>query len=220
MHPYDINCDNNNFTYRHREPLNKNSLPKNTHLLDTEFIYNIGFDLSGSSPSILSSSVPENLSKYRINNLDNTSVILNLNSDISNAYICKSSSNIRFRNRQPIYMEIDKLSLYDELNPYPKGSNNLYNNYSNSSVNTAFFKLPPTLNGYNSQDYSRVISNTNNIVLFFDPPLQRLHILKFKFRYHDGYLVNLNNQDINFTLEINQLRDEIPIQLNIRTPAL
>ena len=117
-------------------------------------------------------------------------------------------------------MEIDKYSVYDELNPYPKGSNNLYNNFSNSSINTAFFKFSQKSDNFDSQNYSRLLGKTYNVIVFFDPPLQRLTNLKFKFRYHDGYLVDLNNQDVNFTLEINQLRNEIPKHLNIRSPAV
>jgi len=133
------------------------------------------------------------------------------NNDIKRYY--ESNSMVRFLDKQPIYMEIDKHNLYDELNVYPKGSNNTYNNFSNSSTNTAFVKIPPSTNKcYESTDYDHAI-------VFFEPPLQRLQNLKFKFRYHDGRLVDFANQDVNFTLEINQLRDEIPTQLNIRTPA-
>ena len=58
-----------------------------------------------------------------------------------------------------------------------------------------------------------------NMTQYF-PPIDKIRKLKFKFRYHDGYLVDLNNQDVNFTLEINQLRNEIPRHVNIRTPSL
>ena len=205
----DNTCHNNNFTYNYKEPLDKNSLPIKTHLLNTGFLYTIGFDLPNSSQSILKST------ETIINDL-----ILSEDITPNSQNACISSSNIRFRNRQPIYLEIDRYNLYDELNPYPKGSSNLYNNFSNSSTNTAFIKLPAPLNGSNSQDYSKNLDHLNNVIVFFDPPLQRLQNLSFKFRYHDGYLVDLNNQDVNFTLEINQLRNEIPRQLNIRTPAL
>jgi len=126
----------------------------------------------------------------------------------------ESNSVCRLLDRQPIYMEIDKHNLYDELNVYPKGSNNTYNNFSNSSTNTAFVKIPPST----FDNYNRALDFDNTLV-FFDPPLQRLQTLKFKFRYHDGRLVDFGNQDVNFTLEINQLRNELPNKMQIRTPA-
>ena len=195
------------FTYNYKEPLNKNSLPGKTYLLNTGFLYAIGFDLSNKSNLI---------SSTNINDISNEIAF------VEDIYpnMCVSDSCTRFRNRQPIYLEIDRHNLYDELNPYPKGSSNLYNNYSNSSTSTAFVKIPATVNGAGTQDYSKVFDHLNNNVVFFEPPLQRLQNFKFKFRYHDGYLVDLNNQDVNFTLEINQLRNEIPRHLNIRTPAL
>lgn len=141
-------------------------------------------------------------------------------SDISDTSLHNSSisqKSCKFLNRQPIYLEIDKVNVIDELNPYPKGSNNLYNNFSNTSINSAFMKIPaPPLDSV-KQDYSRSFGNTNNVTVFFDTPLQRLQNLRFKFRYHDGRLVDLQDQDVNFTLEINELRNEIPKSLNVRS---
>ena len=129
----------------------------------------------------------------------------------------KSNNSVRFRSSEPIYLEIDKLNTYDELNPFPKASNNLYNNFSNTSINSAFFKI-------NSENLDgRHFTNnyiTDSVLKFFDTPLQRLQNLNIKFRYHDGMLVDLNDQDVNFTLEINELRNEIPRNMNIRTPAI
>ena len=216
----DPSCNNNNFTYNYKEPLDKNSLPKNTNLLNLGFLYNIGFDSDKSTP-ILSQEI--NLIKNIILSDIIADQMTTTGSGIEYPtipiYACASSNVARFRNRQPIYLEIDRYNLYDELNPYPKGSSNLYNNYSNSSTNTAFIKLQPP-STIDKSNYSVLFDNTNNVIIFFDPPLQRLQNLKFKFRYHDGLLVDLNNQDVNFTLEINQLRNEIPKHLNIRTPAL
>jgi len=196
-------CSNNNLTYNYKAPLNKSSLHKDTYSLNMGFLYTLGINTDQDSS---------------ITSLSTTNVIT-------------STSMPRFLDTQPIYMEIDKYNLYDELNPFPKGSNNLYNNYSNSSTDTAFIKLQPnsTINTiydssnnttikFDYRDYSNTFPN-NNALVFFDPPLTRLQNLKFKFRYHDGRLVDLQDQDVNFTLEINQLRDEIPTQLNIRTPA-
>lgn len=133
-----------------------------------------------------------------------------------------------FLDTQPIYMEIDKYDTYDELDPFPKNSNNLYNNSNNSTINTAFIKLQPKstiIPIYHStipypkiyihNNYSMRF-NHNNSIIEFNQPICRIQNLKFKFRYHDGRLVDLQKQDVNFTLEINQLHNEIPNQLNVR----
>ena len=68
------------------------------------------------------------------------------------------------------------------------------------------------------KNYSEIL-DSNNAILFFEPPLERVNTFGFKFRYHDGQLVDLQTQDINFTLEINQLRNEIPTKYTVKTNA-
>ena len=43
--------------------------------------------------------------------------------------------------------------------------------------------------------------------------------LKFKFRYHNGNLVNFSNNDFSFTLQFDCYRDEIARELKLRVPA-
>ena len=146
---------------------------------------------------------------------------------------CESSVGHRSLDKQPIYLELKKWSIFDELNPFPRNSNTLFPfpektdnlrkncrnicdkysvNASNSSINTAILKIPPKTLKYYSEAFDE-----NNAILFFDPPLERVSTFGFKFRYHDGRLVDLNYQDVNFTIEINQLRNEIPRQMTVRT---
>ena len=54
---------------------------------------------------------------------------------------------------------------------------------------------------------------------YFDPVIERIHEFKFKFRYHDGTPVWFGDIDFNFTIEINQLRNEIPKKFNVNTPS-
>ena len=221
LHNYENTTDcsvNTTHTYKYKQPIDKKSV--NTIQLKFDFLYTLGFDSEPDGKFEYIEPLEGNLFDGSLNKLiywkqDYTHPNFN-----SNIYYIKAKSITRFRNTQPIYFEIDKLNMYDELNPYPRGSTNLYNNYSNGSTDTAFFKIPPPLNDNNSKGYSKMLDNINNVICFFDQPLQRLQNLSFKFRYHDGCLVDFNNQDVNFTLEINQLRNEIPKHLNIRTPAL
>ena len=129
-----------------------------------------------------------------------------------------------------IYMEVDKYNSYDELYPYNEStfSNNEAsnttkkvqingNNAYNGQINSAFAKI--SLITYGSDNYvfeSRNIGLEN--ITHYDPPLERLGRLKFKFRFHDGRLVNFQNNPFNFTLEFNMLRSEMGRQYNVRIP--
>lgn len=116
-----------------------------------------------------------------------------------------------------IYMEIDKYNSYDELYPYNESSREMFgNNAYSGKVNAAFAKIP--IRSYNENIYdSRTIFLVN--MVHYDPPLERLARLKFKFRFHDGRLVNFQNFPFDFTIEFNSLRDEIPKKYTVRVPA-
>ena len=43
--------------------------------------------------------------------------------------------------------------------------------------------------------------------------------LKFRFRYHDGRLVDFRKCNFNFTISFYMLRDEIAREYNLRTPG-
>ena len=42
--------------------------------------------------------------------------------------------------------------------------------------------------------------------------------MKFKFRYHDGRLVDFKDNNFNFTIAFNQLKDEIARDYVVRVP--
>ena len=50
--------------------------------------------------------------------------------------------------------------------------------------------------------------------------LERLQKLKFRFRYHDGRLVDFQDFPFNFTLEFNMLKNEIGKCYSVRVPHL
>ena len=123
-----------------------------------------------------------------------------------------------FRERQPIYMEIDCYNYqYDELNPFPNGTNNALSNNSNRSVNTAFAKIPIINNSKPDSNAAYIFESSGNEITFFESPLERIQNFKFKFRYHDGILADFDNQDINFSIQINELRDNIKRTFTVRT---
>uniref|UniRef100_A0A6C0IHC1 Uncharacterized protein n=1 Tax=viral metagenome TaxID=1070528 RepID=A0A6C0IHC1_9ZZZZ len=123
---------------------------------------------------------------------------------------------INIGGEKDIYMEVDKYNSYDELYPYTESNKNAYdNNAYSGKVNSAFAKIPLdfTLN-----------QDSRNLLLInfvqYEPPLERIAKLVFRFRFHDGLLVDFRGLEFNFTIEFNSLRNEIALNRNIRTPAM
>ena len=122
-----------------------------------------------------------------------------------------------------MYMEIDKYNYMDEMQPYSTHTSNIRNNDYNGIVNAAFAKIPlrtkPTkivsnleyMYGDEPQDTSQGYST-------FFPPLDKLSKLKFKFRYHDGTLVDFGGQNFSFTVALYTYRDEIARSKQLRAP--
>ena len=122
-----------------------------------------------------------------------------------------------------MYAEIDKYNYLDEMQPYSAHTSNSRNNDYNGVVNAAFAKIPlrtkPTkivssleyMYGDEPQD------TTQGFATFF-PPLDKLSKLKFKFRYHDGTLVNFGGQNFSFTVALYTYRDEIARSKQLRAP--
>ena len=116
-----------------------------------------------------------------------------------------------------IYLEIDKYNSYDELYPYNESSTKTYgNNAYAGKVNSAFAKIPIRSKSENSYD-SRTLYQHN--IVHYDPPIERITRLKFKFRFHDGRLINFQNFPFDFSIEFNSLRNEMDKKYNIRIPA-
>jgi len=117
-----------------------------------------------------------------------------------------------------MYMEIDKCNMMDELNPFSEATSNMYNNDYNGTINAVFAKIPITSHN-NSQYFDSKNINLVNFSHFY-PTIDRLRKLKFRFRYHDGRLVDFKETNFNFTIAINCLRDEIARDLKLRKPEV
>ena len=115
-----------------------------------------------------------------------------------------------------IYMEVDKYNSYDELYPYNKSSCQMYdNNAYSGKVNSAFAKIP--IKGETIEQDARTLYLQN--IVQYDPPIERIARLIFKFRFHDGRLVDFQNKNFDFTIEFNCLKNEIAKKYNVRVPA-
>jgi len=116
-----------------------------------------------------------------------------------------------------IYMELDKYNSMDEICPYSERTSSSINNDYHGNVNSAFAKIPVT------SQFSKVYDSRNSFLMNvsqYEPPLERLTRLKFKFRYHDGRLVNFRCLPLSFSIEFNMLRDEQMRARITRIPGL
>ena len=141
-----------------------------------------------------------------------------------------------------IYMECDKYNSMDELKPYVKASNADPNNGNDSSrqfdnrcgrgakssrcvtaqydyngyVNAVFAKIPLQTTPLGALQDSRNGFLQN--VTAFDVPEEKISKIKVKFRYHDGRLIDFDDVPFDFTIEFNQLKNEIMRTYNVRVP--
>jgi hypothetical protein len=145
---------------------------------------------------------------------NNTSIIIPAN-DIK--YFIEAPLSFNLFGETCIYMEVDKYNSYDELYPYNQSSRQMFdNNAYSGKVNSAFAKIP--IQTYDGMSFDSRTFFLQNLVQY-DPPIERIARLKFKFRFHDGRLVNFQNYSFDFTVEVNSLRNEIAKKYNVRIPA-
>ena len=149
---------------------------------------------------------------------DYISACTNNTTDLSNIlHYVKAPLSFTIGGDTCLYMEVDKYNSYDELYPYNESSKQMYNNNAYAGkVNSAFAKIPIKEHDKNSFD-SRTFYLHN--LVHYDPPIERVARLKFKFRFHDGRLVDFQNYPFDFTIEFNCLRNEMDKKYSIRIPA-
>jgi hypothetical protein len=115
-----------------------------------------------------------------------------------------------------IYMEMENFNTYVELDPFSQSTNSFFNNDYRGRPNSAFAKIPvPTVSPGETVESAQT---TLQSLATFDPPLERVTRLKFKFRFHDGRPVDFQDFPFNFTIAFDYLRDEIARDYTVRVP--
>ena len=142
--------------------------------------------------------------------------------DISGAasnymYYIKPPYILKINGDKCIYMELNKYNSYDELYPFSQATTSVLYNDFGGKVNSAFAKIMITTTPFNESFESS--NGFLNNMSFFNPPMERLSKLEFKFRYHNGRLVDFQKYPFHFTVEVNSLRNEIAKTYNVRTPS-
>jgi hypothetical protein len=113
------------------------------------------------------------------------------------------------------YMDIKELNCIDETSPYNFSTFTEQTNQTNSVVNSSFAKIPIT-----STPLSQYYDNSIDSYKYFNPPLERIKKLTFRFRYHNGLLVDFQTFPFTFTLEFTLLRNQLLRNTNLKSSYL
>ena len=147
---------------------------------------------------------------------DNTSYSASLDNSSNTIKYVQSENCADIFGSDSIYLELDKYNSIDEIVPYSESTNSMYNNDYSGKTESAFAKIP-VFNKPFSQLYDANSSFLNNIT-FFKVPIPKIRKLKFKFRHHDGTVVDFKNMPFTFIIEATQLLDEPRRKLDVNTP--
>lgn len=109
-----------------------------------------------------------------------------------NSFVLYAPNIVSININNTIYMEIEKYNYINENTPF---SNSVYYNDYSGRVNSAFAKL--------------ILSNVTNTYIpvtkfkrIFPHIEEKIGTFKFRFRYHNGNLVDFSNQEFNFSLKM------------------
>ena len=137
---------------------------------------------------------------------------INTNNNITDvSYLsCVSLATLRGE-RSTNYSKITQNNLKQRGVKCLNKSSNDYNGVYNSS----FAKIPIFIEtGKNVTHDSAFLNN----IYYSDPPIETLSKLKFKFRYHDGRLVDFYNHPVSLTIGLGMLREDFDKGNTIKFP--
>ena len=128
----------------------------------------------------------------------------------TNKNIITSTNTIDLLGDSVVYMEVFQFNSMDEIMPYTERSNHMFGAKQGGKHNSAFAKIP--IGNRYAYECNFYMDRHNLVTNIFrsEPPLERIQKLKFKFRFHDGRLVDFGNREFSFTLELTLARTDIP----------
>ena len=126
-------------------------------------------------------------------------------------YFLEAPYKINFMGPDHIYMEIDGMNCVDATVPWNLSEYTAHTNQTNGIVNSFFAKIPLSSTPI-SQFYDRDAVSYK----YWAPPAERIFKLKFKFRYHNGQLVQFGQFNYSFMLEFNLLNPQQERSYSIR----
>ncbi len=139
----------------------------------------------------------------------------------SNTYIVKAVSKECLFGDSVLYMELDKFNTMGEIVPFSYSTSSLYNNDYNGVMNAVFEKIPLNMGSNKIDNWQTFNSSNVNLqnISHYEPPIETIRKLKFKFRFHDGRLIDFQKCNFNFTIEFMCFKDEIRREYILRVPS-
>lgn len=173
--------------------------------------YNLGFEKQTYSSS-------ETTSLKLIYTDPITEITPSPDSSSGKVYYITSPLCVNLVNDNAIYMELEKYNNMDEIEPYSQATNNEYDNDYQGKVNVSFAKIP-LRDGQFKYEFDNKNDSLTNFTIF-NVPQTKIRKMKFKFRFHDGQLVDFCGRQFSFLIEATQLLDEQARHLNLRIPPI
>ena len=150
--------------------------------------------------------------------------------DPSGGYVVTAPYPTNCRCDDVVYMEIERLNSMDELVPYPDtsvktGYSVRHNQHAVVShvagrPNSCFDKIPLTGTDTNSSRTNDCKNTNLSNVTQYNPPIERIERMKFRFRNHAGELIDFGNRPIHFSLEFHCIRNEMRRGESVRKPSV
>ena len=129
-------------------------------------------------------------------------------------YFLQAPYKISFMGPAYMYMEVDGWNCIDETSPYNLSLFTSQTNQTNGIVNSCFAKIPiPTT------PISQWFDNDMGPYKYLNPPAERIGKFKFKFRYHNGQLVDFGLFDYSIMIEFNILKPQQQRSYSIRNAS-
>lgn len=155
-------------------------------------------------------------------------------------YVLEAPNHVVIDRYQHIYVELDKYNSIDEIDPYANNTSaiddtlsscNTDNNCATYAIrrhantgsysgnaNASFAKIPLVNGRYTYTQDNRNGSLTN--IAIFKSPVPKIYKMKFRFRYHDGTLVDFGTLPYSLTFEINQMISDVKHSHELNTPFM
>lgn len=210
------NIDTESFYIENNKTVCNNNDSKNPENNSSNLLFALGFDTNPNYNRI------DSITKCHDTFLDEV-ILFPDNKDSSlelteSEDLCKNINYIiaknspRFRSEESIYIELERFNINFSETGDNRGLTSIYQSGNVGDSISAFAKIPAIdYNRDNNTELTRgrflpLIDDSSKT---FQQPINNISNLKFKFRYGDGMLVDLQNTSIDITLLVEQLEERI-----------
>ena len=168
-----------------------------------DLLFCLGFDVNTNYnriDSIFTNDIRSDVFLFE-KNLTNENNWSNYNNN--GGFFAMANSQPRFRSDEPIFIEIEKFNVNISETADLNNFNSAHHASNNGSIFNSFAKIDAT--SYNFSTFDSLTSGifngiVDNVTKKFTQPVNNMGDLRFKFRYRDNTLVDLQNTSIDLTI--------------------